>query len=208
MLWLTGALVSVDAVGTHRPIAEQILLQGGDYLMALKENQPIFHELVESIFKVSQPSSVHTSEEKGHGRQESRECSVLDTKLLGQEGMYEAWPGLKRIIKMRRKRIVNGVKSDETVYYLSSEERDEASYYASRIRAHWGIENKLHWHLDVTFKEDQCRVRAKNGAVNLSSMRKYALEMLKKQDDRLSLKRRRKKCLMSTEYLAKIFNEC
>lgn len=206
-LWLTGALVSVDAMGTHRPIAEQILLQGGDYLMALKENQPILCGLVENMFKAADPISVHAAEEKGHGRKEFRQCSVLDTKLLEQEGMYESWPGLKRIVKMRRERTVNGVKSSETVYYLSSEEKDEASYFASRIREHWGIENKLHWHLDVTFKEDQCRSRTQNGAENLSAMRKYALELLKKQQDKLSLKRRRKKCLMNPEYLAKVFKE-
>lgn len=206
-IWLTGTLVSVDAMGTHRPIAEQILLQGGDYLMALKDNQPILRDLVESMFKTGRPLSVYSSEEKGHGRQELRECTVLDTRLLEQEGMYEPWPGLKRIIKMRRERTADGVKSSETVYYLSSEEKDDASYYAGRIRGHWGIENKLHWHLDVTFKEDQCRARTDNGAVNLSAMRKYALELLKRQDDKLSLKRRRKKCLMNIDYLAKVFNE-
>ena len=75
----------------------------------------------------------------------------MDTTLLEQEGMYEKWPGLKRIIKMERERTENGARSRETIYYLSSVENDEASYYAMRIRAHWGIENKLHWHLDVTF---------------------------------------------------------
>lgn len=207
MIWLTGAMVSVDAMGTHRTIARQILLQGADYLMALKDNQPILCGLVESVFKAGRPLSVYSSEEKGHGRLEFRECSVLDTGLLEQEGMYEPWPGLKRIIKMRRERTVDGVKSSETTYYLSSEEKDDASYYSGRIRGHWGIENRLHWHLDVTFKEDQCRARTGNGAVNLSAMRKYALELLKRQDDRLSLKRRRKKCLMNIEYLAKVFNK-
>ena len=96
--------------------------------------------------------------------------------------MYGQWPGLKRIVKMERERLCNGIKSRETIYYLSSEERNDASYFAERIRAHWGIENKLHWHLDVTFKEDQSRVRSKNGAVNLSSIRKYAMELLKKPD--------------------------
>lgn len=121
--------------------------------------------------------------------------------------MYEMWPGLNHIIKMRKSRAINGVKSGETAYYLSSEETIEASYYAKRIRQHWGIGNKLHWHLDVTFKEYQCRARTENGAVNLSAMRKYALKLLKKQDDKLSLKRRRKKCLMNIEDLAKVFNE-
>lgn len=109
---------------------------------------------------------------------------------------------------MRRERIVDGVKSSETVYYLSSEEKDDAPYHATRIREHWGIENKLHWYLDVTFKEDQCRARTENDFVNLSAMRKYALELLKRQNDKLSLKRRRKKCLMNTQYLAMLFNEC
>ncbi|WP_289742026.1 ISAs1 family transposase [uncultured Duncaniella sp.] len=121
--------------------------------------------------------------------------------------MYGQWPGLKRIVKMERERLCNGIKSRETIYYLSSEERNDASYFAERIRAHWGIENKLHWHLDVTFKEDQSRVRSKNGAVNLSSIRKYAMELLKKQTDKLSLKRRRKKCMRDLNYLAKVMNE-
>lgn len=85
----------------------------------------------------------------------------MDTTLPEQEGMYEKWPGLKRIIKMELKCTGNGVRSGETIYYLSSMEKDEVSYYANCIRAHWGIENKLHWHLDVTFREDMCRVRAK-----------------------------------------------
>lgn len=206
-LCITGALVSVDAMGTHRNIAQQIIMQDGDYLMALKDNQPILKDLIAIIFNNTSPLSTFTTEEKGHGREEKRTCSVLDTRLLEREGMYEQWPGLKRIIKMDRERLCNGIKSRETVYYLSSEERNEASYFAGRIRAHWGIENKLHWHLDVTFKEDQCRVRTKNGAANLSSIRKYAMELLKRQTDKLSLKRRRKKCMRDLNYLAKVMKE-
>ncbi len=92
---------------------------------------------------------------------------------------------------MRRERTVNGVRSNEAAYYLSSEEKVESSYHAALIMEHRGVENELHGHLNVRFKEDQCRVHAKNGAVNLASMRKYALEMLKKHNDKLSLKRRR-----------------
>lgn len=80
-LCITGALVSIDAMGTHRDIAQQILLQGGSYLMALKDNQPILKELVETIFKVARPLSEFKREEKDHGRMETRKCSVLDTKL-------------------------------------------------------------------------------------------------------------------------------
>lgn len=157
-LCIVRALVSVDAMGMHRNIAQQILLQDGNYLMALKDNQPILKELVERIFDSTRSLAEFKSEEKGHVRIEMRQCSILDTRLLQQEGMYEEWPGLKRIIKMYRERTCDGTRSKETIYYLSSEECDDAEYFSSRIRAHWGIENKLHWHLDVTFKEDNCRV--------------------------------------------------
>lgn len=206
-LCIAGALVSVDAMGTHSNIAQQIVMQDGDYLMALKDNQSVLKGLVASIFDNTPPLSTHITEEKGHGREERRTCSVLDTKLLEQEGLYEEWPGLRRIIKMDRERLCNGLKSRETIYYISSEEMEDAAYFSSRIRDHWGIENKLHWHLDVTFKEDRSRVRTKNGAVNLSTIRKFALELLKKQTDGLSLKRRRKKCMRDLDYLAKVMNE-
>lgn len=175
--------------------------------MALKDNQPVLKDLVEGIFKAASPLSTYSTEEKGHGREEKRKCPVLDTRLLVQEGMYGQWPGLKRIVMMERERLCNGSKSRETVYCLSSGEIDDASCFASRIRAHWGMENNLHWHLDGTFKEDQCRVRSKNGAVNLSAIRKFAMELLKKQTDKLSLKRRRKKCMRDLDYLAKVMNE-
>ena len=205
-LCLDGSLVSIDAMGTHRNIARQIILQGGDYLMALKDNQPILKELAANMFDSFKPISEYMTEEKGHGRVETRTCSVLDTRQLEKEGMYEEWPGLSRIIKVSRKRSCDGKVSKETIYYLSSVQCDEAAYFARRIRAHWGIENKLHWHLDMTFKEDLCRVRSGNGAVNFSALRKYALEMLKRQSDKLSLKRRRKKCMLNMEYLAQVFN--
>lgn len=127
--------------------------------------------------------------------------------MLEKEGLYEEWPGLRSIIKIHRERTCDGVKSKETVYYLSSEDKDDAEYFGSLIRAHWGIENKLHGHLDVTFKEDGCRVRTKNGAENLSILRKFAMEMLKKQSDKMLLKRRRRKCLLNLDYLAKVFKK-
>lgn len=113
--------------------------------MTLKGNQPIPMDLPESIFKRIVPMSTYITEEKDHGRLEKRTCSIFDTALLEQEGMYEQWTGLKRIIKMDRKRT-----------------------------------------------QDNIRSHKKNGAVNFSAMRKYALEMLKKQDDKLSPKRRRR----------------
>ena len=122
--------------------------------MALKDNQPILKDLIKTIFKIASPLSVFTTEEKRYGREEKRKCSIHDTLLLGQEGMYEQWPCLKRIVTMEMERLCNGIKSKETIYYLCSEGCNDALYFAERIRAHWCIENNLHWHLDVTFKED------------------------------------------------------
>lgn len=110
-LCIVRALVSVDAMGTHRNIAQQILLQDGKYLMALKDNQPILKGLVESIFDSTRPLAEFRSEEKGHGRTGMRQCSILDTRLLRQEGIYEERPGLKRIIRMYRERTCDGAKS-------------------------------------------------------------------------------------------------
>lgn len=172
-----------------------------------KDNQTVLKGLVKTIFSSVSPLSTHMTVEKGHGREEKRSCSVLDARLLEQEGLYEEWPGFKRIIKMDRERLYDGLKSKGTVYYLSSEEKDEAAYFASRIRDRWSIDNKLHWHLDVTFKEDQSRVRTKNGAVNLSIVRKFSMELLKRQTDRLILKRRRKKCMRSLDYLTQVMKE-
>lgn len=111
---------------------------------------------------------------------------------------------------MVRGRLCDGVRTMETVYYLSSKESDEMAYFSERTRDHWDIENRMHLQLDVTFKEEDCRVRTKNGTVNLSALRKFEMEQLKKQKDTLSLKRRRKKHMFNLYYLyylAKALNE-
>lgn len=116
-------------------------------LIAIKNNQLILKELIENVFR-NAPDVGNTTEEKGHGRQEKRTCFIMVTTLLEQEGMYEKWPSLKRVIRMERERTENGSRSRETVYYLSRVEKEVAYYYASSIRAHWSIENKMHWNLE------------------------------------------------------------
>ena len=105
--------------GGIRRVAEQILLQGGDYLMALKSNQLILIDLTESIFKRTGPISTYITEEKGHGRLEKRTCSIFDTALLEQEGMHEQWTGLKRIIKMAREHTQDDIRSHTKKTVLS-----------------------------------------------------------------------------------------
>lgn len=122
-LWLTGSLVSVDDMGTHRNIAQQIIMQGGDCLMPVKDNQRMLKELVDSVFGPSEKLSSHTLEETGHGRAEKRECVVIDTRLLEQEGLYQEWPGLKRTVKVNRERTEKGLTTKETIYIISAARR-------------------------------------------------------------------------------------
>ena len=117
-------------------------------------------------------------------------------------------PGLRKIIKVSRNRHLASKTSKETIYYLSSEEYNEISYFARRIHAHWSIENKLYGYLDVTFRKGQCRIRIGNEAINFSAMRKYTLEMLKRQNEKLSLKRWHNKCMLNLDYLTQILKAC
>ena len=130
----------------------------------------------------------------------------MDTTLLEQEGMYEKWPGLKRIAKMERERTENSTCSRETIY-ISAAWRKMRLLTMHCVRLYcWVSENKLHWHLDVTFREDMCRVRAKNGAVNFQRCASMHWKCLKSRTVK-QYKRRRKMAMWSTEYLYKVFKD-
>ncbi len=115
------------------------------------------------------------------------------------------WKGLKMLVKIESERILNNEKQIQTRYYISNEEGG-ASYYNALVRGHWSIENHLHWHLDVTFREDKCRARAGFSAENLASLRKLVLQIIKFANDKLSLKKRRLKASYSTKYLQKLIS--
>ena len=200
------AVVSIDAIGTQTKIAEQIIEQKGHYFLSVKGNQKGLLEDLEHAFKVDKGSTFVAEVECDHGRIENRSCSILPATDYLLEENISAWKNISTLIKVEASREIKGVLRQETRYYISDETVANPSYYLSLSRGHWGIENHLHWHLDVTFKEDDCRARVGNAPLNLSTLRKFALQVLSNQKDKLSLKKRQYKAALDVKYLKKIIN--
>ena len=198
---LEEAVVSIDAIGCQQNIVQQIIAQKGHYFLALKQNQPELYQDVIGSFKACHPESIKEEWEYERGRFEVRKCSILYAKNVLLEENLEEWSELKTLVKIEAMRMIGKKHSHEVRYYISDEENLPASYYNALARGHWGIENHLHWHLDVTFREDACRARKGYAAENLSTMRKFALQILKEHDDKLSLKKRRVKAAYDLNYL-------
>jgi predicted transposase YbfD/YdcC len=198
------AVVSIDAIGTQTKIAEQIIEQKGHYLLSVKGNQKGLLDDLEHAFKVDKGLTFVADVESDHGRIENRCCSILPAHDYLLKENRAAWKNVSTLIKVDASREINGVLHEETRYYISDETVSNPSCYLSLSRGHWGIENQLHWHLDVTFKEDDCRARKGNAPLNLSTLRKFALQILSIQNDKLSLKKRQYKAALDVSYLKKI----
>ncbi len=215
MLNIKKAVVTIDAMGCQREIAGQIRNQGGDYVLAVKENQPTLHDKVRLLLDegvldgfsgISHGYDEQTN--KGHGRIEKRQTWMTDeVKWLGPE-LLALWPGLASVAMVQSTRQdlgdLTGKVSVERRYYISSLKGTDAAKMAKAIRGHWGVENKLHWRLDMTFGEDESRLRKDHGAENFSRLRRIALNQLRKQPDKkISLKGQRYLCSLDPEYLLK-----
>jgi len=200
------AVVSIDAIGTQTKIAEQIIGQGGHYFLSVKGNQQGLMDDLEHAFKVDRGIGFEEEPEGNHGRIETRRCHILPVGNFLLEENKPAWKNVSTLIKIDAGREIKGVLHQETRYYISDETVSNPAYYLSLARGHWGIENQLHWHLDVTFKEDACRAREGNAPLNLSTLRKFALQLLSNQKDKLSLKKRQYKAALDIGYLKKIIN--
>ena len=181
ILDVNGCIVTIDAMGCQKEIAQKIVDEGGDYALALKENQGTLHDDVKLYFdnleKCKAEYDHYRVTEKGHGRMETREYLITsDVEWLDPEGK---WKNLSGIGMVRSERLVNGQRSAEIRYYITSRMLD-AKKFGEVVRSHWGIENSLHWVLDVAFREDESRVRKDNAPENLSVLRRIALNLLKK----------------------------
>lgn len=204
ILMLKNALVSIDAMGCQKEIAERIISKKADYLLSVKRNQPnLYHEL-ELVFSAYDaemaPFKVWEQEEldKAHGRLEQRIYSVTwDVKNLEAKAN---WPGLKCIGRVRSIREIDGKKSDETRYFISSRKLD-AKAFAKAVRSHWTIENSLHWVMDVVFRDDDSRVRIRNAAANFVTLKHITLNMLKRMPGKQSMRVRRKRASWDNDYL-------
>jgi predicted transposase YbfD/YdcC len=183
LLDLRGAIVSIDAIGCQKNIARCIVAKDADYIFGLKSNQPTMHEEVLTAFDGATcerlrktPGAFHESADKGHGRLEVRRVSVLrEADWLTHQ---DQWPKLCTLILVESERSVCGTTSLERRAYVSSLDAT-AERLGALVRAHWHVENKLHWVLDVTFGEDRARIAKKNGAENMAGMRKMAVNLIK-----------------------------
>jgi predicted transposase YbfD/YdcC len=210
LLDLQGCTVTVDAMGTQREVARSIVAKQADYLMALKANQPSLSDDVQWLF--AQPRDTQgqllglehaETRATQHGREEHRQAWVIsDIAYLAAH----AWPGLQAVVCLRSQRTVRGKTTVEQRFFLSSAPLTAQSAL-ERIRAHWEVENKLHWVLDVLFKEDRHRARLGHGPANLGVLRQLALNLLRRTPSPprvTSLKGKRKRAAWDTSFLEQV----
>jgi predicted transposase YbfD/YdcC len=215
-LALGGCIVTIDAMGCQAAIAEQIQAQQADYVLALKDNQPTLYEEVQDTFALARASRFteygpavcdHVRQiSKGHGRLEIREHWVLsDPAVLAYLSEAVAWPGLRAIGLVEAERhLPDGQSEREARYYLLSTPL-AATAFAEAVRNHWGIENQVHWLLDVAFREDESRVRVGHAAETFAVLRRLALHLLKQDTTaKCGIKARRLKAGWSHDYLLHI----
>lgn len=207
LLFLKGAIVSIDAIGCQKDIAQVIIEKKADYLLAVKKNQPALHEDIELAFQQAEhdPKLVHSSQEtadKGHGRLETRLYQTITN--LEWVPTASQWPKAHCVGRVISTREWAGKKTVETRYYISSI-NGAAADFAHAVREHWGIENKVHWVLDVTFGEDRSRIRKDHSAENMAVLRRIALNILKRHTSpkKMSLKMKRKKAAWDNNFLIK-----
>jgi predicted transposase YbfD/YdcC len=211
MIDLQGSTVTIDAIGCQRNIAEQIVQAKGHFVLQVKENQPTLHAKVKAILNeaildnlVDWKGSQFEDVDAGHGRIETRHVWLTtDVKWLGKE-LLALWPDVKAIAAVERKREVLGKElkvSTERHYYILSNPCCAAEEAGAIIRGHWGIENSLHHVLDVSFNEDQSRVRKDHGAENFSRLRRLTANLLQLNKSKRSIRGQRKTCAWSEEYL-------
>jgi predicted transposase YbfD/YdcC len=202
-LAIEGAIITIDAMGCQKKIAKTIIDRKSDYVLALKENQPELLEEVVDEFRFSSVEESHHDLDFGHGRIETRVCSVIKTFDLIES--HKEWKSMKSVIRIESKREFKGKDKIEksTRYYISSLDKT-AEEFQRIIRSHWAIENKLHWTLDVAFGEDLNRKRTANAAQNFSLINKIALNICKKETScKLGIKSKRKIAGWDENYLLK-----
>lgn len=199
---ISDKVITIDAMGCQKEIAQAITMGKGHYVLALKDNQKTLHQETQSAFQSTRLSSTHSTIEKDHGRIEERSCSVITDLRFVDEAVN--WTALRCIIMIISKRTIQDKTTIETRYYISSME-NTAEFFLKTIRSHWGIENRLHWMLDMLFHEDYCRKRKDNAAENFNLIRKMALNFIRTyKGDKKSLRRRRLNAAWDNSYLEKI----
>jgi predicted transposase YbfD/YdcC len=212
-LELKGALVTIDAMGTQTGIAGRIVAGGGDYLLALKANRPVLHRDVVEFFadpEATEIEPVHLTTDADHGRIEERSHFVsYNVDWLFSSRRYAdepRFPHLAMIAMVESRVERNGAVARERRYYLCSAKLDP-EVFALAVRAHWGVENRLHWVLDVVFHDDLARLRTGYGPQNMAVIRHMTMNLIRAPKDKHSLKTRRKRANLDPDYLEAIIRQ-
>jgi predicted transposase YbfD/YdcC len=208
LLDLKGALVTIDAIGCQKDIVKQIVDQRGNYLIAVKGNQEHLLEDIQATMTkaldgelAKGDTTTITSSEEKHGRKETRTYTTITN--LASIRDRKLWSGLSTVCMCRRECTVNGKTTEEVRYFIASG-RMGARKLAQATRAHWSIENNKHWQLDVSFREDESKLKERNRARNFASMRRMALDVLKRNPTKKSIRAKRKLAAQDTEFLTEI----
>ena len=206
VLELNGALVTIDAAGCQVEVARAIRAKKGHYLLAVKGNQPTLAAAVEAAFDAAGAadftgarSDFHEAVEDGHGRHEERRVTVL----YDPPGLPADWPDVAAVVQVDRERQVGGANVGTTHYYITSY-AGRAKTLGRFVRGHWGIENGLHWVLDVAFREDANRTRDRNAGANLGLIRRLAASLLKQSPDKGSIRAKRLNAALDDNYLLNV----
>lgn len=203
---ITGAVVTMDAMGCQTKVAQQIIAQGADYMLSLKGNQGSLHKDVTLFFESENtcPAVGYESYDGGHGRIETR--TVRATSAIDWlQKLHPHWVGLKSIVAVTAKRESKDKTTEETRYFICSMDASKPKRLGLVVRAHWGIENNLHWVLDYAFDEDSQRARMGNSAANMAVIRHIALNLVKSEKTaKVGVKNKRLKAGWDEDYLLKV----
>lgn len=217
MLDLRGRVVTIDAMGCQSAIAKDLSERGADYVLTLKENQRSTYVDVEQRFAYAERKDfgtdyrgkpfmhdTHRTVDGDHGRVETRTITALDASDWFHE-RHPEWPSVQSVVRVLSERDMGDATSTETRYFLSSMPPNNAKMLGACIRAHWAVENSLHWTLDMAFREDECRIRIDNAAQNLAALRRTALGLLKNERTvKVGVQTKRMRAAWQPDYLLKV----
>ena len=214
MLDIKGSTITIDAIGCQTEIASKIIEKGGDYVLAVKDNQPTLRKEIKETFNAvleESPKDIdyYETKEKGHGREETRRYYCINNiEELETLDKADCFKDSSSIGMVESTRIENGHTSKETRYFIMSL-ITTAQYFAHCVRGHWSIENGAHWILDVAFREDQSRIRRDNTPANMAIIRRVGLNMLKQEkSQKVGIEVKRKSAGWNVQYLEKVLGLC